>query len=541
MSRFLSAGRGAVTESSVVLVPAFVDPVEGLKKRFRVLVRPRRAHAAFERDLHAADAELSRAQMKNMQEKGRLAMRKEKRDHADVARKDFEFFKEVITPLREKARLAREDYATLVASLFLVDDGKIECGWLTLISEGQVDAKTSSIVIKGLPSNMALSFRLQDVENEQDAVEIDASTEPAAWQSALQRKGLGRFSELLRTMGKTTPESWTKLSDAEIETLGMDVAESRALEELVTAMGVITEKERERISKEKEEIDDLAAKLVDTMGTDVGLGDPVSFKKHKRSFGVVVKTREDGSCDVRVGLDADGPVRESIAPDALATASYHVFLSHSQREAQNSVAHLGLLLRDAGIAAWIDTESLRLAPGDMARGIRNSAVFVVYLTSGYLERFFCQLELTVALALKKPIIVVYESDVRHGGSPDFVQLVEACSAARPRFKEALLASNGIAMQRRAFQRRAVVDEIVRRIEPETLYTASASAAAANAASTATGRSFLPRARRGSTEPANSARDALRAALTDAQMEINDLKAENQLLWKAIEELKSAAR
>ncbi len=81
-------------------------------------------------------------------------------------------------------------------------------------------------------------------------------------------------------------------------------------------------------------------------------------------------------------------------------------------------------------------EAERLEVADMVRGVWNSRFFLVFLTKSYLTRWFCRLEATVARRLNRPLVVVYESDARHGGEPDYGKLVESCCGKKyPEYKD----------------------------------------------------------------------------------------------------------
>ena len=50
----------------------------------------------------------------------------------------------------------------------------------------------------------------------------------------------------------------------------------------------------------------------------------------------------------------------------------------------------------------------------MRRGIQQAAAFLLFLSEGVLERPFCQFEIREAMALKKPMMLIHESDPRFG-------------------------------------------------------------------------------------------------------------------------------
>ena len=48
----------------------------------------------------------------------------------------------------------------------------------------------------------------------------------------------------------------------------------------------------------------------------------------------------------------------------------------------------------------------------MLKGIEDSAAFILFLSTDVLNRPYCQMEIRHAVALKKPLVLVHESDVR---------------------------------------------------------------------------------------------------------------------------------
>lgn len=99
----------------------------------------------------------------------------------------------------------------------------------------------------------------------------------------------------------------------------------------------------------------------------------------------------------------------------------------------------------------------RLEVSDMCRGIAKSGFFLLYLTKSYFSRWFCRLEASVrleilavwgqfhlvylnnvlantqvAMALGKQLVVVYESDPRHHGHADYVQLAQHATKQYPK-------------------------------------------------------------------------------------------------------------
>ena len=69
---------------------------------------------------------------------------------------------------------------------------------------------------------------------------------------------------------------------------------------------------------------------------------------------------------------------------------------------------------------------------ELAGAIRGAAVFLVFLTKTYFTRKWCVLELQEAIALGKHIVVVFDTDERHGGMASLEELVEYAQGQKAR-------------------------------------------------------------------------------------------------------------
>ena len=57
---------------------------------------------------------------------------------------------------------------------------------------------------------------------------------------------------------------------------------------------------------------------------------------------------------------------------------------------------------------WVaDNRADDLTKEGMLKGIEQAAAFVLFLSSGVLQRPYCQLEIRHALALQKPIVLLH--------------------------------------------------------------------------------------------------------------------------------------
>jgi hypothetical protein len=99
------------------------------------------------------------------------------------------------------------------------------------------------------------------------------------------------------------------------------------------------------------------------------------------------------------------------------------FISHHQADGSHQVLWLGgkieSSLKEQGkrlTTVWIDKEQRATVDG-MHEGVRLSRHFILFLTKEVLSRKFCREEISNALKYRKNVILVYQTDERHGGVP----------------------------------------------------------------------------------------------------------------------------
>ncbi|CAE8594305.1 unnamed protein product [Polarella glacialis] len=83
-----------------------------------------------------------------------------------------------------------------------------------------------------------------------------------------------------------------------------------------------------------------------------------------------------------------------------------------------------LTARLPGVSFWLDVEQDPTEKG-MRHGVQNSKDVLIYLTTGLIESKYCQMEMRWALEFEKNIILVVETDERHG-KPSIEILIEMC-------------------------------------------------------------------------------------------------------------------
>jgi len=92
-------------------------------------------------------------------------------------------------------------------------------------------------------------------------------------------------------------------------------------------------------------------------------------------------------------------------------------LSHVQKLSADVCRSLSGSLQKDGIRTWYDKEMSRIDNVGMIKGVVNSSLFTLVLTTEYFERPYCLFELCVATVAEKPIITLLEAERRFGGKP----------------------------------------------------------------------------------------------------------------------------
>eukprot|EP00438_Fugacium_kawagutii_P008287 Skav228069 [mRNA] locus=scaffold52:21621:23525:+ [translate_table: standard] len=117
------------------------------------------------------------------------------------------------------------------------------------------------------------------------------------------------------------------------------------------------------------------------------------------------------------------PPEAHVVPYSLCTWDF--FLSHKQSNAQDAVSNLRMEISErVPCSFWLDIEQDPTVHG-MCHGVCHSKNFLLFLTSGVTASKFCQMEMRWALQAEKNMILVSETDERHG-KPDIGELIEKC-------------------------------------------------------------------------------------------------------------------
>jgi hypothetical protein len=416
----------------------------------------------------------------------------------------------------------------------------------------------------------------------------------------------GDSADTSGVLGMESPADWCELLDdgERLSAVGVSGAEQRGLATLCAEQGAVTREEAARRQREARELDAKVAGLLPAAAlSGLVVGDPVSVvstwqpppddggeagaclwaggtigvivgirhaadsssRSHPETAGgQVVETMQaqespgpgatlitiisgSGTVDVRFG-EGSGAGVITLPSDALEPRSWALFLSHAQMEAQNQCALLARLLSEARVPVWYDMDAERLEVSDMCRGIARSSFFLLYLTRSYFSRWFCRLEASVARAMGKQLIVVYESDSRHGGNSDYIALCrEATDSRWPEYLPWLLGTEAIPMTRRGYAREATVGEIAKRAgimaRPRSDGGLSRVFSIARTDSDALGRSASSACSAdgvgGGGEWGGELGARAIAEVEELKGVVASLQEENVMLWRALDEMRIA--
>ena len=118
---------------------------------------------------------------------------------------------------------------------------------------------------------------------------------------------------------------------------------------------------------------------------------------------------------------------------------------------------LELRLEALGFDCWLDQKADVINKASMAAGVQNSEVFLLFLSEGVLSRPFCIFEIETALSLGKKIVLMHETDGRHGAF-DF----GAGGAGVPAAVLALLQTHeSLPWRRRKYEQDTILQELIR--------------------------------------------------------------------------------
>ncbi len=132
-----------------------------------------------------------------------------------------------------------------------------------------------------------------------------------------------------------------------------------------------------------------------------------------------------------------GPEPESGAVRP-AHCRWKAFISHHQSAGGGFVKVLRLLLeaelQRRGVPLWQMWTDMTETPDEagMRNGVELSECFILFMTTGMLERHWCRMEIRWALELRKQVLIVYHTDPREKhGNPDFEFYINQIKRAFP--------------------------------------------------------------------------------------------------------------
>jgi hypothetical protein len=171
---------------------------------------------------------------------------------------------------------------------------------------------------------------------------------------------------------------------------------------------------------------------------------------------------------------ARAALKTPYAPLALATSlrkpltSWDFFLSHYQLNGGPQMGQLCAELKLVGKTAWYDKSETPSVEG-MMNGVANSAAFLLFLTRDVFTREFCLLEIREALRLRKPVILLRETEPRltfraaDGETKATTATISEHIAAATEKELQHLFTNLVALEHRqeAHEREAMIKELCR--------------------------------------------------------------------------------
>jgi hypothetical protein len=149
---------------------------------------------------------------------------------------------------------------------------------------------------------------------------------------------------------------------------------------------------------------------------------------------------------------------------------HHLFLSHKQSNGGPTVAWLEAKFNQRQLLSWYDNAQEDRTLDGMMAGVRDTSVFLLFLTDGTTGRPFVQKELRQAFKLRKPFILIEETDDRFG-KPDYGKETKPTLHVDSDTGRAILSQEqidwlfnectAIPVRRQAHELPAFLDEVVR--------------------------------------------------------------------------------
>ena len=195
------------------------------------------------------------------------------------------------------------------------------------------------------------------------------------------------------------------------EYCGGDVATLHSAETIALVKKKVAE-HHERVLRRR------PTRAVEIWGADVGAGGAA------HAADVAQRTNAGGGMGAPPALlMACAPSSSNAIVNARGGMLWDFFLSHFQAESGDAVNIVAIKLELLGFRPWYDQWAgkgssaeglIDVTAEGMQRGVRNAAVFVIFLTKGIFTRPYCRLEIITAIKAGRPILTLKETDARRG-------------------------------------------------------------------------------------------------------------------------------
>jgi len=158
--------------------------------------------------------------------------------------------------------------------------------------------------------------------------------------------------------------------------------------------------------------------------------------KFRGKLGTLKKVSVDATADKFSGLTKQWMQTISKMKENPPEHQFNIFLSHVQKDSQDTCRGISQSLKSYhNLQSWYDMEATTIDAFGMIEGIAKSDAFLLFATRDYFSRPWCLFEARVAQILNKPIVIVRETDLRHGGTKDFDDFVSTIPKAFRDFLE----------------------------------------------------------------------------------------------------------
>ena len=92
--------------------------------------------------------------------------------------------------------------------------------------------------------------------------------------------------------------------------------------------------------------------------------------------------------------------------------TYTCFMSHAQADGAGAVGTLFFAFAKFGLTNWLDMRQQDITLEGMKKGVRDSRIFLLFLTKRVLASWYCQQEMLEAIRLNKKVQIVLEEEPR---------------------------------------------------------------------------------------------------------------------------------